>query len=96
MGGNQVMGWFNQCSCGSTAGCPRCRPALDDIYGKPYSYSDWLPKHTPKREEDGSAIPKPVYVPETEADEFRSVRTGWECPVCHKGNAPFAIKCGHC
>jgi len=21
---------------------------------------------------------------------------GWECPVCHKGNAPFAIKCGHC
>jgi hypothetical protein len=21
---------------------------------------------------------------------------GWECPVCHKGNAPFAAKCGHC
>ena len=23
-------------------------------------------------------------------------RVGWECPVCHKGNAPFASKCGHC
>lgn len=24
------------------------------------------------------------------------MQTGWECPVCHKGNAPFALKCGHC
>jgi len=22
--------------------------------------------------------------------------TGWICPVCHKGNAPHAMKCGHC
>ena len=22
--------------------------------------------------------------------------TGWRCPVCQKGNAPHAIKCGHC
>ena len=21
---------------------------------------------------------------------------GWTCPVCHKGNAPHADKCGHC
>lgn len=21
---------------------------------------------------------------------------GWECPVCHMGNAPFATHCGHC
>jgi len=20
----------------------------------------------------------------------------WECPVCHKGNGPAALKCGHC
>lgn len=23
-------------------------------------------------------------------------RVGWECPVCHKGNAPFANRCEHC
>ena len=23
-------------------------------------------------------------------------RIGWECPVCRKGNAPHAAKCGHC
>ena len=22
--------------------------------------------------------------------------TGWKCPVCGKGNAPFALTCGHC
>ncbi len=22
--------------------------------------------------------------------------TGWECPVCHKGNAPWDGKGGHC
>lgn len=22
--------------------------------------------------------------------------TGWRCPVCGKGNAPHADKCGHC
>lgn len=21
---------------------------------------------------------------------------GWKCPVCEKGNAPHANKCGHC
>lgn len=21
---------------------------------------------------------------------------GWECPVCHLGNAPFSMTCGHC
>ncbi len=21
---------------------------------------------------------------------------GWTCPVCKMGNAPFAMKCGHC
>ncbi len=21
---------------------------------------------------------------------------GWRCPVCKKGNAPHATKCGHC
>ena len=21
---------------------------------------------------------------------------GWKCPVCEKGNAPHADKCGHC
>lgn len=21
---------------------------------------------------------------------------GWACPVCQKGNAPTAMKCGHC
>ncbi len=21
---------------------------------------------------------------------------GWICPACGKGNAPFALKCGHC
>jgi hypothetical protein len=21
---------------------------------------------------------------------------GWACPVCGKGNAPWAAKCGHC
>ena len=21
---------------------------------------------------------------------------GWKCPVCGKGNSPFALKCGHC
>ena len=24
------------------------------------------------------------------------MKEGWKCPVCEKGNAPFAIKCGHC
>jgi len=24
------------------------------------------------------------------------MRMGWVCPVCHKGNAPDADKCGHC
>ena len=23
-------------------------------------------------------------------------QTGWKCPVCGKGNAPLAQKCGHC
>ena len=23
-------------------------------------------------------------------------RIGWECPVCHKGNAPKTEKCLHC
>ncbi len=22
--------------------------------------------------------------------------TGWRCPVCNRGNAPHADKCGHC
>lgn len=21
---------------------------------------------------------------------------GWKCPVCEKGNAPWAATCGHC
>lgn len=21
---------------------------------------------------------------------------GWQCPVCNRGNAPHADKCGHC
>jgi hypothetical protein len=26
----------------------------------------------------------------------KSGAVGWACPVCGMGNAPFAMKCGHC
>ena len=25
-----------------------------------------------------------------------TMNIGWQCPVCGCGNAPFAMKCGHC
>lgn len=28
--------------------------------------------------------------------EVSPARIGWKCPVCGTGNAPFALKCGHC
>lgn len=34
--------------------------------------------------------------PKLELVRERSTKTGWRCPVCGCGNAPFAMKCGHC
>jgi len=28
--------------------------------------------------------------------QIQHSNTGWQCPVCGCGNAPFAMKCGHC
>lgn len=45
------------------------------------------------QEHDSSACPpKQTYY----LDPQPSVKTGWKCPVCGLGNAPAALKCGHC
>lgn len=34
--------------------------------------------------------------PLNDYESKRKAKAGWICPVCGRGNAPFALRCGHC
>ena len=60
----------------------------------------WLSEHKQATDCDcGSAAGCPICMPKnypSPIEIYPTPQQGWQCPVCHKGNAPFALKCGHC